>query len=503
MKAKRIICALLAGLMLAGTLASCAAGDGGAETTVDPSSLETEEVTLMSADLPEDLNFEGTEVNIISRYKEGWTNAEIAVEGLKGEPVNDAVFERNRAVEARLGIKINSIEDNTDSHDAVVQKVATAVRGGLKDYDIMAAPAYTTLSETLNGTFMNLRGSECMYLDLEREWWIQGFNEAIEYEGAQYAALGSMVLSMYRFGFVTVFNKAMFTNASQPFLYDYVKNGTWTLDKQAQLAPLFYKDDGNNKQDLTGDTYGFVSSSYTNIDAYWSACKLDIIRKDGDGNLRLVLDLERMNGTVDKLINLYYNTGGASYDIPMSTDDTIWSGIRQIFADGYAAMASFRFMEMENSVMRNMVQEYGVVPMPKYDETQDDYYTLLHDQFTVVSVPAVVTGDRLTQISAVLEAMSSASYTLVKPVYYEETLRTKIAQDPTAADMMDIITNNVYIDAGILYISVLGSYHHSLRNVVESRTNSSVSLYKSKNRACERSIERLTQKLDRLIAKNS
>jgi hypothetical protein len=119
----------------------------------------------------------------------------------------------------------------------------------------------------------------------------------------------------------------------------------------------------------------------------------------------------------------------------------------------------------------------------------------------VVCVPATITGDRLTQISAVLEAMSSASYSIVKPVYYEDTLRTKIAQDPTASEMMDIITDNVYIDAGILYISELGAYHHALRNVVKARINSSVSLYTSRNKACVRSLVKIQEKLDKLIAK--
>ena len=503
MQKKRTLAAILAALMLAGSLTACANGDTTVDTDEQTGSAETETASLISDALPEDLYYDDDEVTIISRYKEGWTDCEIAVEGLKGEPVNDAVFERNKAVEERLGIKINSIEDNTDSHSAVVSKVSIAVKGGNNDYDIMAAPCYTTLPETLTGTFVNLRSDDCEYLDLEQPWWTQGFHEAVEYHGVQYATLGSMVLSMYRFGFVTVFNKNLFNDVEQPYLYEHVENGTWTLDKQAQIAPLFYKDDGNGKQDLTGDVYGFVSDSYTNIDAYWSACQLDIVKKDEDGDLKLVLDMERLHGTVEKIINLFYNTNLATYDVPASEDDAIWRSIRQIFADGYAAMASFRFLEMENSVMRNMAQEYGVVPMPKYDVNQDDYYTLLHDQFTVIAIPATVTGDRLTEISAVLEAMSSASYNIVKPVYYEENLRTKIAQDPVAADMMDIITDNVYIDAGILYISSLGSYHHSLRSVVKSRTNNSVSLFKSKNLACQRMLDQLSTKLDKLVAREN
>ncbi len=502
MKMKRVLCAILATLMLSSSLAACAtAGNDPEETNDQTGAEETETRSLLSDMLPDDLDYGDDEVTIISRYKAGWTDCEIGVEGLKGEPVNDAVFERNKAVEERLHIQIISIEDNSSSHSAVVGKVANAVRGGNKDYDIMAAPCYTTLPETLNGTFADLRGETCEYLDLDRPWWTQGFHDAVEYNGSQFAVLGSMVLSMYRFGFVTVFNKSLFDDLTEAYPYEYVKNGTWTLDKQAQIVPLFYKDDGNGIQDATGDVYGLASSTYTNIDAYWSACKLDIIKKDEDGALQVVQDVDRLHGTVEKLIHLFFNTNNATYGVSGTDDDIIWDTIRQMFADGEAAMASLRFMEMENSVMRNMEQEYGVVPMPKYDETQDNHYTLLHDQFTVVAVPTTVTGDRLVQMSAVLEAMSSASYNIVKPVYYEENLRTKIAQDPTASEMMDIITGNVYIDAGILYISYLGSYHHALRNIVKSRSNTAVSAYTAKNRACQKAVESLATRLDRVIAK--
>ena len=497
-KNTRFLSALLAALMLVGPLTACGTpSETPADTEKEKQTNAVEEDTALRDNLPNDLNYGGDEVTIISRYKEGWTSGEIAVEGLKGEPVNDVVFERNKAVEERLGVKIISIEDDDPGESTVVNRVSLAVKGGTNDYDIMAAACYKTLPEALNGTFINLRSDGCEYLDLDQIWWTQGFNEAVEYQGSQYAILGSMVLSMYRFGFITVFNKKLFTDASQTYLYDYVKDGTWTLDKQAQLIPLFYRDNGDGVRDMT-DVYGFVSSTYTNIDAYWSACQLDIVKKNADGDLEMVLNMDRLHGAADKLIHLFHNTDGGTFNIPGAGDDELWSNIRQMFADGKGAMASFRFLELENSIMRNMENDYGVVPMPKYDENQNGYYTLLHDQFTVIAIPATVTGDRLSQMCAVLEALSSTSYRTVRPVYYEENLRTKIAQDPTAAEMMDIITENVYIDAGILYIAYLGSYHHSLREVVGSGTNNTTSVFKSKNAMCEKYLRTLGNKLDKL-----
>ena len=503
MKKTRILAALLASLMLFCSLTACGTNTDDPDDSGDQTLWSgTEEETLLKDNLPEDLYYDDDEISIISRYVEGWTSGEIAVPGLNSEPVNDAVFERNKAVEERLGVKIISIEDATSGHSAVVNKVSVAVKGGSKDYDVMAAPCYTTLPETLNGTFTNLRATE--YLDFDQPWWTQGFHEAALHKGTQYAIVGSMLLSMYRFGFVTVFNKDMFTDASQPFLYEYVENGTWTLDKQTELVSVFYKDNGDGIRDRNGngDIYGFVSSNETSVDPYWSSCKLDIIKTNAEGEYEFVLDMERLHGVTDKVLRLFYETNGGTMYYALRESDAEQVDIRQMFVNGFAAMATLRVLEMENSSMRNMEQEYGVVPMPKYDQAQDGYATLLHDQFTVVCVPATVTGEHLDQVSAVLEALSSTSYRVVKPVYYEETLRTKIAQDPTAAEMMDVITDNVYIDAGIIFINSLGSYHHGLRSVIKSRANHVASLYKAKNAACTRSLALMSQKLDKLADKN-
>jgi hypothetical protein len=145
-----------------------------------------------------------------------------------------------------------------------------------------------------------------------------------------------------------------------------------------------------------------------------------------------------------------------------------------------------------------MVDEFGVAPTPKYDEVQKEYKTLLHDQFTVVSIPTTVTDDRLDMVSAVLEAISSAGYRVVRPVYYEDTLRTKIAQDPQSAEMMDIIVEGVYIDAGIIYIAAFDIFHHELRHIVHSGQNDTISRFKSRAKVVEKNIKQINIKLARI-----
>ena len=500
MNKTRLLAGLLASLMLLGIFASCGEAVEMPESTpagTQPDEAVTEIETELTDALPDNLNYGGDEITIISRYREGWTSGEIAVPELMGEDVNDAVYERNKAVEERLSVKIVSIEENNNDPGVVTNKVATAVKAGTHEYDIMAAACYMAVDESLNGTFADLRKTE--YLDFEKPWWSQGFNEVVEYHGAQYAVTGSMLLSMYRFAFVTVFNKDLFTNAKQPFLYEYVENGTWTLDKQIELVPLFHQDNGNGKQDYWGDIYGLVSNDYISVDPYWSSCMVDIIQKNSDGDYEIVFESGELHDVAEKTLRLFYNTDNAMYNVKHYGLDDEQNDIRELFSEGSGAMATLRIMELENGVMRNMDQEFGVVPMPKYDENQKQYRTLLHDQFTVLCIPTTVKGEHLDEMSAVLEALSSVSYKTVKPAYYETTLRTKIAQDPQSAEMMDIIIDNIYIDAGIIYTNALSSFHDKFRQIMGSGKNTVTSEYKKVTVLANRALGKMVDKLNSIV----
>ena len=504
MKMTRILAALLALLMLVGTFAACGGPVEEPDTTTAPdgtnAATETEGETELTDSLPDDLDYEEDEIVILSRYREGWTSGEIAVKGLISEPVNDAVFERNKAVEERLNVKINSVEEITDDAYVITTKASTAVHAGTHEYDIIASACYVGVNESINGTFADMRKS--LYLDFDKPWWSQGFNEVVEYQGAQFCGLSSALLSQYRFAFVTLFNKDLFTEVGQPFLYEAVENGSWTLDKQISLIPLFHRDNGNGEQDEEGDIYGLVSCDYVSTDPYWSSCMVDIIKKDENGDYVMVFDSGKLHDVAEKVLRLFYEVEDGTYDYKMEAMNTEQDKIREMFARGGAAMATVRILELEYESIRGMEQQFGVVPMPKFDEVQTEYRTLLHDQFTVFSILTTVEKEegRLDEVGAVLEAMSSESYKTVRPAYYETTLRTKIAQDPQSAEMFDIIVDNIYIDAGIIYTIQLSTFHNYFRKIIGSGKNTVVSQYKSVTKQADRALNAMTNRFDRILS---
>ena len=116
----------------------------------------------------------------------------------------------------------------------------------------------------------------------------------------------------------------------------------------------------------------------------------------------------------------------------------------------------------------------------------------------MLCVPTTVTGDNLDMVSAVMEALASTSYKTVRPAYYETTLRTKIAQDPQSAEMFDVIIDNIYIDAGIIYTNALSSFHDRFRQIMGSKRNTVTSQYKSVVRSAEKAMGKMLEKLDNI-----
>lgn len=481
----RMIAMLLACLMLTATLTACATSTESGETQASKQTnavTEGEQETELTDDLPSDLYYNKDEIVIIS-------DKEMDFEQLSGEAVDDALYTRNREVEERLGIKLNCIEE-----DNVIDKITASVSSGSTDYDIVEELCWRTAPKFTGGYFRDLRKTD--YLDFEKLYWNQSFNDVVSYNDAQYGITGAMMLSLYRRTYVTVFNKELFTNANQTFLYEYVENNTWTLDKQAALVPLFHQDNGNNMQDMTEDVYGFVSNDFIFVDPYWASCEVEIIRKNNDGDYEWVFEPSKLHDMAEKVLYLYYATDDGAY---IEHDDyQAEQTVIKIFSEGHAAMATLCIESLEAGKIRNMADEYGVVPIPKYSEQQKSYKSQMHDGFTIACIPTTVPEDRTHELSAVLEAMCSTSYKIVRPVYYETTLRTQLAKDPQSAAMMDLIINNIFIDPGFVYSHSMGSFHQGFQQLVDKGQNDAISRYERMAKSAKRAFDKLLMDLDKL-----
>lgn len=502
---KRIVSLLLVTAMLALTAVSCGnGGDRGGEdtstTTTAPAGEVTTEGTFATtettmdpatSDLPPDLDYTGETVSLISRDSD-WVRDEIWVDQINGDVVNDAVFQRNAAVEELLGLKIKSHTISGTDNYAVSNEIRTAVKAGSDEFDILANSVYSTIMYSAENIFHNLY--DCDYLNLEKPYWAQGFNKAASIGDAQYMCTGAAALTLYRYMFVTFFNKNMLAEVTDENLYEVVNNGKWTLEYQYNLASKFYSDlDGDGQRDAD-DQYGFVCTNLAYIDPYWSSCELPILTKDENNAYVYSPNVERMSTAVDRILQLWYDCEGSYIFASVSDSENQLIGTRAI-SERRAATTTLRLVSVEGAEFRNMTDQYGIIPIPKMEESQEEYYTFLHDQFTAFGIVSTVKEDRLQMMGAFLEAMAAESYKSLVPTYYELALKTKYVSDEESGEMLDKIYKSIYIDAGVLYTKSLSSIHQQLRTVIKSENNTIASMFKAQGKVIDKLLEKLNSGL--------
>ncbi|MCQ2433538.1 MAG: hypothetical protein MJ175_13125, partial [Clostridia bacterium] len=423
---------------------------------------ETEAAIVRRDDLPE-LDFGGADVTMLVKNIED-AAAEYISGQETGEVIGDAVFARNRAIEERLNIKFHVQLASTDT---VVNEAVKSITAGDNDFDVLSAPTYEAVFKTSKGYFRNLY--DLPHFDAKKPYWSQGAIDSLSIGNSLYVVTGSPSISLYRFMYVTAYNNALFQKYDLDSLIPVVKAGKWTLDYQYNIAKGIYEDLNGDNTAGKEDLYGFVGGARTNSDTYWINMNTGLFVKDKDNYYTFAPDVERYSKGMEQLLRLYYE-GTGSYAVPNADDGVRDSHIQTIFGEGRAVMATTHLYGIEY-FLRDMKDEFTIIPMPKLDEAQENYRTHVQDQFTSLLVPVTVGDDRLETVGAFLECLGSESYDTVFNAYYETALSYKYLQNAESVDMLHLIFDSVYIEPSVVYFNEVGGLVTPLRTMVGKNQN--------------------------------
>ncbi|MDD4772711.1 MAG: hypothetical protein PHZ09_03810 [Eubacteriales bacterium] len=482
---RRSLCLLLALLIFCGLFAcSDNAGGGSAETPAQIAAETEEEIKRENTpdDLPDGLDYEGAGVNILARTK-SWFLYEMTVDELNGEVVNDAVYNRNTMVSERLNINLNYI-----LKDDVTGMANRAIVAGSDDFDIVAGSAVEIVQYGARGQYYNLLGGNVPHLNLDRPWWAQYYTEQANIGGRVFFVTGDIALSLRQLAFVTFFNKPMVVSYNLENPYDLVAAGSWTIDKQAEMARAVYTDvNGDSKADYD-DIYSFGVGDCINFDVYWSAFDLSLVKRDENAYPYLSVDMDKMQSAAQTILDLFYNNTGVLCMLE-TPDDGEQDDLARKFAAGELAFTTLRLMACD--ILRVMEADYGIIPCPKWNEEQDNYYTFVHDQYSVFGIPVTVPDTGM--VSAVLEALAAQNYRTVTPAYYDIALNGKYLRDPESSRMLDLALVNVKIDFSWIYTTNLNNAaQQTFRDLIRGKKSADfISFYTSREKTYQSGLEKL------------
>ncbi len=481
----RLLCLLLAAGMMGGAV-SCGMQDISGETTEDTAApTDTEMVTEDASetidpddlcDLPDDLDYKGETLCILLGDK-----SELMGE-MNGGLVSASVYERNLQVEEDLGVTLELRE-----HDPlqISNTMRADIMSGDGAYDIVANATYLIMEPALEGMYVNLSVLE--NIDRSKNYWSQSYSEMMTYTDAdiQFLVSGPIALSMYRYPFLTMYNKQLFEDCHVPDLYDTVQSGGWTLDYQYAISKGHYLDQDGDGQHSVGDRYGFFTGNVINVDPYNDCADIRLIVKDPEtGLLEWNNDaLLTLSDLCDKVQKLYNDESTYVVDWSILPYETI---IEQ-FAEGNALMITAMFREVEKYCDPLAAITYGVAPMPKFSEDQVGYRTRVQDSVSGFGISAVVTEDgRREMLAAVLESMAYHSNNLTRPAYYENTLSKRFMQDPQSVEMLDLIFASIRFDFGMAWS---GEFRDKLRPLLSGTSNTIASATKMWHMRAERILD--------------
>lgn len=500
---KRLLIWLLIATMLLSVVAALAACTDLQEEQPEQGDLTTaEQESVIDPNDHDDLSAEtdlgGREIVIISRV-EAVNENELYVAELNSEPVNDAVFHRNLNVEDRIKCEIRVVQQvgnaGAGMTDEVANEVSNMVAAGGTDYHIVANASYTSMTLAVQGRMTDLAQSP--YIDFDKNYWAQGYNEALSYKDTQYFVTGPMSLSYYRYMFVTLFNKKLLEDVDmQNELYDVVANDEWTIDYMQSVAEMFYQDlNGSGGRDFD-DKYGFcvrVGRYSSMMDGYWEGTDIQVLIKNEDGEYEYGLDGERMSDSLEAVLDLLDSSG----TFIGGEDDR---DVLEKFSSDEVAMINFRLIGVEDPLLRNMASDYGILPMPKLNASQE-YKTHVQAEVLLYGVPATCHNE-IDDLTIFLECFGSESYRTVKPAYYEIALTSKYARDPQSVEMLDRVVHSVDIDPINLYTRTFQFTAESIRNIHATGINTISSLIRQYETSTRAMVKKLNSSLDELTQQN-
>jgi hypothetical protein len=396
---------------------------------------------------------------------------ELVVEEENSEPINDAVYKRNMKIMEKYNIDIQMV---TNSNDLGTLKKAVSAGDDLYD----AAVIFNNLVPGVVTADLLVNIEELPYVDLKKPWWDPAVN-AMSIDRKNYLMAGDLLILDNEATNALLFNKDMMADFGIELPYNTVKEGKWTMDKMNEVVK-------NTAADLNGD--GKMGD-----DDQWGLCvyndSLHALFVSGGGTLAAKdeNDLPYMDftspknlATLERVMDLMYNP---DYVINISgKDHTV--GL-SMFEENRVLFYWMRMRVVE--FFRGMESNFGIIPLPKYDEAQNDYYSVVNP-YTGVLLGVPKSAEDLERTSIILEALSAESRYTLQPAYYDVVLQRKYTRDDESSEMLDIIFNSRVYDIGGVYS--FGNVWIEFINLAGKYDRNIVSFYDKKIGSIEGAIEK-------------
>lgn len=389
-----------------------------------------------------------------------------------GDTVGFASYQRALEIETEYDIKFVQSE----SADATGQ-AKTLYNAGDTTYELIQSRAVMLMpgmaSAGMLADFMELPG-----MNLDAPWYNQSVIASTTVANRLYMIGGDATVTDKTGVAAVMFNKSLAENLQIPDLYQTVYDGKWTLDLLGQYAESAKIDEnGDGKYNKETDTIGLIAEDFFGWNLIAGA-GYPICLKDENDIPYFTSGSESVTDAMTKIQEILYNDNlrkGSGFE----AEDYM-----NVFSTNHALF----HMNVISTIaqFRDMESDFGIIPLPKYTETQEAYLTTFSPYVCrFMAVP--VQNPDVEFIGNIVDLLYRMGTDTVKTAFYDVLLSGKIARDQTSTDMLDLVFGGVQADIGAIYN--WGNCWFTYQQYIAAKSESWVSTWKSIEKSAEASLK--------------
>jgi ABC-type glycerol-3-phosphate transport system substrate-binding protein len=266
------------------------------------------------------------------------------------------------------------------------------------------------------------------------------FNDALSFGNKLFYATGAITTNSYDAVRLFMFNKDLQKKYKLNDPYELVRNGKWTFDALNSMAVAA-------SDDLNGDTamgledqWGIAWQTSIGGTIFYYASGESITTMDKDEHPVVSIGSERSTEIYDKIKKLLSDKN--TYYLGADAD------ILTIFQEGRSLFMT-EVLEVVNR-LRPFDVNFGLLPSPKYEESQEKYIQYV-DGWCISPIVVPVNSTNPDRTGFIIQAIAEASAKFLTSPYYDIALTGKALRDNESSEMLDIVVNNFVLENCDLY----------------------------------------------------
>lgn len=425
---------------------------------------------------------------ICQPYNEGlaYSCNYIDAEGESADLLESAVYRRNTAVEDKYNIVINRI-DVTD----ILSSVRTQVMSGSTEFDLITTRCHWLATLARENLLADLLSFD--WFDMSKPYWDTNGVHDLKIAGKLFFNNCDFVAQ--ELATMLYFNKQMIEDYQLTSPYEYMAQNNWTLDTFGSLVKSISEDADNDGDMDEFDKYGLLAEHH-NARMLLYGSGIRITTNDDSGYPELTLMSDKTVSAYEKIKDIMGSP--AAWCITCMPADSHGFNDRWDYMRSWFCQDMFLFhIEGVNIIAQfaDMEHEFGIVPIPKYDSAQENYYSCYPQHCSLIGIPnTVASAEDKDMVGRIVEDLNFYSSVIVMPTFYETILQRKYTHDDESEANLDIIKNSRVYDIGIYFN--FGGVRDKITDVDSPKNNISTNFAKLK-KAIQADIDQTYEKFQK------